>query len=679
MKSLFNWLNGIDAWEEDNSIVISGVDVEDLKYTIERIWNTSIIGKNIFRDKFSLTSNKLIFNKFFLLDTLYILERIIEENRFSRYFPVRIVKQIVEALKEKTWLKNALNIEEQEGCLDFKQLDNFNFQLKEYQRRFLDYYNKTPKAYHLKGALLNGAAGSGKTFSALACMTCAKVDRIIVVCPKNALDRVWVADINEHFKNPPEYWNTNMKEKFSKDTKIFIYHYESLEECIKDHSKDFSRFNYGLILDESHNFNEVKSKRTQLWIELTRLSGSQHILHLSGTPFKALGSESIPLFKVIDPFFDKESEEAYKRIYGQNAVKALDILKNRLGLVSFKIIKEEIGLKPPEMVSRGITIPNGKDFTLEVVKKAMKAFIEERLKYYKGREKNDLETFNNALNLAEEALDTKKQSKDIIRQYRKAVKIVQSTRELYLIKEEVAFCKNFEKNIIVKLLPTNVYKAFLSVCPIIKYLHLKIQGECLGNVVGKMRIQAHVEMCKNIPFKEICNSTEKKTVVFTSYVDVLEEAEKVCKEQKLNPLVVYGKTNVNLASTIKNFEQDISLNPLIATYDSLSTAVPLVMANTLIMINAPFRGYIQEQAISRVHRLRQDTNVVVYQLYLDTGKEPNISSRSLDILAWSQKQVEEITGVKSPYKVEINDDSLEVTTEGFDDSLSLSFSLKDLM
>jgi hypothetical protein len=90
------------------------------------------------------------------------------------------------------------------------------------------------------------------------------------------------------------------------------------------------------------------------------------------------------------------------------------------------------------------------------------------------------------------------------------------------------------------------------------------------------------------------------------------------------------------------------LNPLLATYASLSTGVRLTIADTMILLNSPFRAYILEQAISRIYRLGQDSQTYVYQCILDTGEVPNISTRSADILAWSTEQVEAIMGIKAP-------------------------------
>ena len=117
------------------------------------------------------------------------------------------------------------------------------------------------------------------------------------------------------------------------------------------------------------------------------------------------------------------------------------------------------------------------------------------------------------------------------------------------------------------------------------------------------------------------------------------------------------------------------INPLIATYQSLSTAVPLTVADTMIMVNAPFRDYIHQHAISRIHRIGADTQVTVYIASLDTNGVPNLSTRSIDILAWSQTQVEQIMNMKSPFPVsETGGVAMESIKEDYADSQSSDIS-----
>lgn len=85
-------------------------------------------------------------------------------------------------------------------------------------------------------------------------------------------------------------------------------------------------------------------------------------------------------------------------------------------------------------------------------------------------------------------------------------------------------------------------------------------------------------------------------------------------------------------------------NPLLATIQSLSTAVPIICANTVIFLNQPFRSNDKEQAIARVARLGQDEQTYVWDVLLDTKGVPNISTRSDEILQWSMEQVAIIMG-----------------------------------
>lgn len=665
---MFGRFLDVNCREEDGIISINNVNGRDMDKFISNYWKTISISKYMFTKVAGGRFGKLEFYSFFAIDVLYILETL--ANQRSGRVPARTLALMAEALKEESWLHD---VEETKFTpkLNFDKLKLFRFEPKVFQRSFLEYYNEIPSRYRLNGALLNGAAGTGKSLSSLMTMECSEVDKVIIVCPKNAVNRVWESEINLHLKKVPEYWvSSDTKEPDIKTTKYFIYHYETLEKAIVHHAKYFGKYHYGLVLDESHNLNDIKSNRTQRWLELCKLSGSNNILHASGTPFKAMGSEAIPLLRAIDPMFIPKAEERFKAIFGSSAQRGLDILKNRLGLVSFKIEKEELGLEPPEMIILPIKVKDSERFTLVYIREEMKRYIEDRMLYYRAREKEDLEFYKSCLDIFQKECHDRKLLQDFDTYIRFVKRIQGAAPEYSLVKDEISFCRKFEFYTISKYLPSDKVKAFRSVCSVIKYLALKIQGECLGNVVGRARIEAHQAMCRAVPFRDITNTTKKKTVVFTSFVDVLEEADKVCKEQALNPIIVYGKTNKDLNNLINRFEKDESLNPLIATYDSLSTAVPLVMADTMIMLNAPFRAYIQEQAISRIHRLRQDSQTRVYQCYLDTGPTPNISTRSLDIMKWSQEQVEKITGVASPYSL---DDTKEgdvlVTTEGLDESL----------
>lgn len=505
------------------------------------------------------------------------------------------------------------------------------------------------------------------TLLALSIAECVDADYIIVICPKNATQRVWEKTVVEEYVKPQSFWQA-MYGKPYKGERILIAHYESLPKVIEIvKSGALKSDNITIVLDESHNLNEIKSQRTQLWIELCQLTKSKNIIPASGTPVKAMGAELIPLLKVLDPLFNDAVEERFKKIFGKDGNKGLEILKNRLGLVSYKIEKSALGLDKPIMKTLPIKMPTGDMFTLKAIKVVMEQFIKERVEYYKKRRSDDERFWERCIAAHENALKTSAQKAEY-NKYKNTLKTVIKNPDPRYIGEEIAYTNIYEKRYFEPTLPREMIKQFRDVKSVIKYTQLKIQGECLGRVLGRKRIECHVDMVKHIDFVSVVESTMKKTVVFTSFVEALVAANEHCTTLDLKPLVVYGKTNNELASIVKRFEQDDALNPLIATYNSLSTAVPLVMADTMIMVNSPFRAYIEEQAISRIHRLGADTQTTVYRCHLDTGDQPNISTRSSEILAWSQAMVEEITGVKSPFAITESLENHSVDVTAMDDN-----------
>lgn len=651
------FLGNITVEVKHNEVFVDGVEADVIAKDIKTIWGTSKINAHMFT---SMDKNRFSFPSFFLPDVLYTLEAMTQHK--SLKVSVRTLSKIKELLYEKTWMAETLKPPYTK--LDMSGLDEFTLTPLDHQAAFFKEYDKLTGQYNLNGMLMAAAAGSGKTAAALMLTSCLSVDRIIVICPKNALNRVWEDTLNTRFKKPPTYWVSNSGLPFKGNERFIVGHYESLEK-VSEIAKSFSGEDVAIILDESHNFNGAASLRTNRFIELCKDTDSREVIWLSGTPIKALAVEAIPLLRCIDPLFTEDVERRFKKIYGDDKSRSVEILKNRMGIVSFKVEKKELKLLPPIFKEMRVKIPNAYDYTLKAIKIVMEDFIKERHEYYRTRKAGDEKLFNHCLSIYENSLHSDSEKKEFAF-YKDCLSKVIKQQGDFAVKDEMMFCNKFELNKITSKLPNDLRPQWKNVRSIIKYVHLKIQGECLGRIVGGLRIQCHVDMVESIDFKAVCQSTEKKTVVFTSFTGVIEKCEKHLPALGLSPLFVYGKTNVNLNKIITDFDKEEDANPLVATYASLSTAVPLVMADTMILIDSPFRDYVLQQAVSRIHRLDSDTQTYVYTVALDTGEETNISSRSFDILKWSQEQTEKIMGITSPFELSDNPDSFMAALEGFD-------------
>jgi SNF2 family DNA or RNA helicase len=244
-------------------------------------------------------------------------------------------------------------------------------------------------------------------------------------------------------------------------------------------------------------------------------------------------------------------------------------------------------------------------------------------------------------------------------------------KNLMFIPERIEEANAFEKTLITYL-DGEDKKLFREAKTVYKYVSLKIVGETLANVIGKAREECHNAMVKELRFKDILNSTTAKSIIFSKYIKVCETAYEKCKKEKYKPLMVYGEHTKNLPSIVSKFENDKKANPIIATYKSLSTGVPLVQANVMIACDLPYRGYELDQAIARMVRIGQTRTCSFYYLVLDTGDEYNINSRNIDINKLNNEAVSEITGNDVKDYLE-TDDNNEIDVNEMLSSLNVNY------
>ncbi|QTH80505.1 putative ATP-dependent helicase [Pseudomonas phage pPa_SNUABM_DT01] len=653
MYASFSRMLGIVSVKEtDSHIIVNGIPGLRFSKDIYNAWKTSKISSNIFT---SVSRSSVKFPKFFAIEVLHIIEELMEARR--TFVGRRLLAKVHEELVKSTWLHN-IGVTGFKPRVDYSKLGDLNVTLFHYQHKFLQEYDRRTFEYALKGMLMDVAAGGGKTITNYALGHCLGADTKVMVVPKNSVYDVWVKTIKMLFKKGvPDYWHSLSGEAPTPGKEYYIVHYDYLEKFL-----EFVRVNKGnfgqvfVAIDESHNFNE-QSDRTSFLIDICTTLKARDVVHASGTPFKAMGSEAITLLATICNDFTKEVENAFRKIFGKEAKKALSILANRIGIVSFKVVKEEVETPGVDTEEVKIAIKNGSEYTLTSVRDKMSKFIEERLKYYRDGMKEYEGLYFKCMDLHEATLKNNA-DRAAFGQYQAYVKQIRRGYDPVTMKDMVMFCNRYELKQIVGSLPEAYRKPFLNVRAIIKYVDLKVMGEALSQVLGRLRIQCHLDMLPNMPLDTIIDNAASKTVIFTSYVEVVKELEVLLKDAGYKPLLVYGETNKDLPEITKKFEADQDANPLVATFKSLSTAVPLTMANTEIFTNAPFRDYERTQAIARVDRVGQKHRCKVWETFLDTGMEANISTRSKDIMQWSKQQVEAILGVQAPDDLEASLESL---------------------
>ena len=504
-------------------------------------------------------------------------------------------------------------------------------------------------------------------------------DTIIVVCPKKAVNDVWDETINRIYKEPQPYsmslpvlHGPSKPSGFDINDRFIVCHYESLGK-LNDYLKSIKIPNkrYFTVLDECHSLNSHNSERSIQFRELVSKIDPIFCLWMSGTPIKALGTETMTMFATIDRLFDKSVYKSFLKVFGISGVYAISVMAHRLQLVRSEIKTNGSGVEQYTHKVK-VTLQNGADYTLKTISNKMIDYVKERKEYYQKNAKKYEDDFFSSIEVYRSRVvkgrgDTSFFRADLEDYLSKAKTLhngYSPTDPKH--KQYVLECNHYEDKVIIPRLPNDVKKVFRKAKSVYKYVELTIMGEALGNILGKARSRCNADMVKqlvtdakvisedgeiyqsNLP--DLILNAQAKTIIFTDYVEVVKETEYQLKLKGFKPISIFGETTSGngLALQTKIFKEDSEINPLITTYKTLSEAVPLTEANRVIFLNLPFRSGTYEQAVKRANRIGQTLDVDLFEVTLDTGEEPNISTRNEDILKWSEEQVALILGKKLP-------------------------------
>ena len=622
-------LYGVTVKEQGNKINITGIPQTTFMKDIKNQWGTTKL-KNMFQLQFHFGRGQLMsFHKFFLPDFLYVINQL--PNR-------RAYQLVTELIYENTYLKK-LNEPIQENINLTTIQNELQLELKEYQLEFVKNYDRLKQRYSLKGYLLAFDTGVGKTVTAIALMTALNKEKIIVLTPNNVVYE-FASEINKFCKTPQKIWT---KEKPISNAKWFIINYESMPKLLS--LKELKSGNIGIIIDEIHYFRSANAERVKYAEMIAKYTQSVDILTMSGTPIKQAPAELIPLLKLLDPYFDEEAEQIFKKAFGVNTMQLADIVRHRLGMMMYRKTKEEV-LDLPEKHEENIMvkIPNGENYTLKKVQQEVKKFVEERKKYYDQSTKQFEQDYLAGLKYF---TSTSQFNKSDYNKYLNIVEAIKkkkygSWEEKGRLMKEANF---YEKTVILPTLPSELKNRFKKAKSVYKYVDMVMLGEVIGNLLTRLRAAMYSEMFKHGPIKDIIQKAIKKTIIFTTFTDVVEAAAKSARDDwGMNPSIIYGKTSKDTPAILKEFKQNPNKNPLICTMQTMATGVTVVEANTVIFVGQGFRSVDKKQAYSRVYRIGQTDDVYIYTLILDTGSEPNLSTRLEDIVSWSQQMFDAVVG-----------------------------------
>lgn len=630
--------------------VITGINLNAFELDLRNNFGTSVIFNRMI---IKLNNRRFKIHQFFMVELAWILDHFTTNKNKRQVDRYRVgmykYNQLYNEIKQKTWIESTFQ-QYPPYAVD-KALQAFNFKPFPDQREFLDDYSRIKYGYQLRGCLLDAEPGSGKTYTSLVWAEMISSGKTIIVVPKHLVYTPWKAAIeNEYFKKGRKCWTTldGTDPMSHTDADYFIIHKDSLRQREYDGllsvlSKQ-GKEPLKVIVDESHNYNEHKSQQTQGLIDICTNKFVSDVLFMSGTPIKAQGRETFALFTVIDKFFDKDVQTDFLKMYGRDNDFLNQMLAHRLGRIKFTINKVDGMGKPPEPIIVPIKFDGAEKYTLENIRGVMLDFIEERVAFYNKVMPGYVDDWNQFVTAYRSWVASDPAESARLDKY---VEIVQYFQKHgynnFTDSDKSKFAHEVEKGIERELKGDDL-KYFRHIKSAVKYVGLKIRGEALGRVLSRARMEAVRDIIKHAGLPAMISSVEKKTAIYTSYIDVIKELEDYFDKEGINSISVSGENSSDVDKVISQVANDPGTNPLITTFNTLREGYPLLMCNQIIMMNSPFRSYETKQTIARIYRKGQDAECYIYLLDLDTGSDENITSRSIDIMEWSKEQVDILLG-----------------------------------
>ena len=536
-------------------------------------------------------------------------------------------------LENDTFYINVKNHDLTKSDLDLKLISKtLNWKPLEHQEKAFQVHTHMKKAFGLRGMYIDGSIGSGKTILSLMLAIAQDADHVVIMCPNNAVEEVWKKTLTTSgaFKKEQDVWTVQDKTKYDK-SKYLIANFESigkLREILPD-----LKGKVVYIVDEAHNLNESKTVVSETVQEYVLDNEPYDIILMSGTPIKMHSKEIIPIMTILDPRFTASVKENYIKLFRRSPRALVYLIPEIYAKYRVMVRRHTPKAFEPTEEEISIIVKDEDRFYISTIRTKMKEYIKKRVKEDEPLLDGYNKEYIKLRNMAFKKSGTPRSDFDNYILNVDVIKESYVNGGLMMITDIMTSVKKYDKEVIEPNLDSLDRQRFRIVRTYFKYPMLKYIGEALGVIVTQARIEASIAIVDELDTSTIIQNARKKTLFMSNYVKVATRV--MDNEKKYGGIPIFGEHTNNIPKSLKDFEEDDSLDYISATYKSLGTAVPVIMCSTFVAIEKPFRTYLWDQAKGRVDREGQDGSTKIVTLYMDTKEEPNIYNRTDDLLQQS--------------------------------------------
>lgn len=597
----------------------SGTDTFPLMYVTER---------RIFNRVLHLTVHE-----FFLPELYAMFKMLYEQTKRRDYY------EVCELITTNTWMRNINN----EIKVDGSPLNELKKPLMPHQINFItkEYFEAKIKML-FRGCLLGFDQGTGKTYTSLGLAWLLK-KQTFVFCQDMAVFN-WVSEIKELIPGDPSIAVVGKSDP-SKDYDFVVCNYEKTSKALP-----FVRRDVTMIIDETHNVRYLATNRAHDLIDFREKTNCVDIVPMSGTPVKGLAVELLPIVKLLDPRLDDTAQALFVKLFSKYRSFAYKILRYRLGFMIDRVMKEDVLTLPQKHYdSLKLKVANPDPYLMDTVKADMRTFTSERYRELVKDRKRYYMQFDDVIDYCHdqdviswfEAFRTKRTLRNLVNG-----DVIQNVEDPSFAHFQDVYmrCYNYlsrhdkDKRALLKEARSATVGAIM-----------KALGEAMGEVFMKRAVNVVIEILQENPqpIIKLIKDADKKVIFFTKSLKVVDFVNNWLNQNRIGCISITGET-ADVGEEIQKFKTYDDVDVLVATLQKLSTAVNLVVANTVLFLDLPYRSADFVQAQDRVYRLGQDTDVYIISMYLDTGSVPNLTTHTQEILQWSRDVTEALYGRQQP-------------------------------
>lgn len=661
----------------EGKIEIQGINYTVLRNRIKKYYTDQSI-YNIFIPEYNAISykrfeKKKIQRRDIKIDYLYTEEFFALElvtlftdlaNRFNDLNYARLANDIY----ENSWLSLADKKANEVNLLNTSRLENIKFDLEPHQLTFIEKYPKLKAQLNLNGYILAFEQGLGKTLTAISLSECLNVDHVYIVCP-NSLKENWALEIQKYYSkySDERLWKN---EVFICRNDSFHFNYNTTRFIITNNESIRIMYKYVmsgrnmLIIDESHNFRNIGSKRVGDLITLRDKLESTDVLVMSGTPIKATPDEITPALLMIDPTFTETAAKCFSKAFKLHSSLGTSLVQARFGKIMYRKEKDVLdGKLPPKIIDTlPLTIKGSEKYLMEnvtdVIMKRFSDIFTSGFKEFKELEKPFL------------SMSKKYTSPDMDFTRFKNCMLIMVKKGEHLHEIDQMFVEEYMKKVKSNIYDKDEKDRYES---LIKG-YVRYQAHCLGVAFGEIlpvyRRDLYNELYDQnaVKINKMIRDNIKKTLIFTQFKGVANHIYDMLNDHGIGAVIITGDVK-NRLEILKEFKENDSVLVLVATSQTLGTGVTLTEANQMFFFGPPWRDADFAQCSDRIHRIGQTDECHIYNVNLDTGEELNLSTRMDNIVAWSR----EMTGSV----ITKSEDNEDIDKTHFEEILHAEESLKN--